>query len=31
MTSDRAPKRACLEVALPSGTVRLSAQAKGAG
>jgi glutamate N-acetyltransferase / amino-acid N-acetyltransferase len=31
MTSDRAPKRACLEVALPAGTVRLSAQAKGAG
>ena len=31
MTSDRAPKRACLEVALPGGTVRLSAQAKGAG
>jgi len=32
MTTDRAPKRACLEVAMPSGgTVRLSAQAKGAG
>jgi glutamate N-acetyltransferase/amino-acid N-acetyltransferase len=32
MTTDQAPKRACLEVALPSGaTVRLSAQAKGAG
>jgi glutamate N-acetyltransferase/amino-acid N-acetyltransferase len=31
MTSDRAPKRACLKVALPSGTVRLAAQAKGAG
>jgi glutamate N-acetyltransferase/amino-acid N-acetyltransferase len=31
MTSDRAPKRACLEVSLPNGTVRLSAQAKGAG
>jgi glutamate N-acetyltransferase/amino-acid N-acetyltransferase len=32
LTSDRGPKRACLEVALPSGgTVRLSAQAKGAG
>jgi glutamate N-acetyltransferase / amino-acid N-acetyltransferase len=31
MTSDRAPKRACIEVALPSGTVALSAQAKGAG
>lgn len=31
MTTDRAPKRACLEVDLPSGTVRLAAQAKGAG
>ena len=32
LTSDAAPKRACLEVALPSGTsVRLAAQAKGAG
>jgi glutamate N-acetyltransferase/amino-acid N-acetyltransferase len=31
MTSDRAPKRACLEVWLPDGRVRLSAQAKGAG
>jgi glutamate N-acetyltransferase / amino-acid N-acetyltransferase len=31
MTTDRAPKRACLEVALPSGRVRLAAQAKGAG
>jgi glutamate N-acetyltransferase/amino-acid N-acetyltransferase len=31
LTSDRGPKRACLEVALPSGTVRLAAQAKGAG
>ena len=31
MTSDRAPKRACLSVELPNGTVRLSAQAKGAG
>ncbi len=31
MTSDRAPKRACLEVALSGGTVRLSGQAKGAG
>jgi glutamate N-acetyltransferase/amino-acid N-acetyltransferase len=31
LTSDRGPKRACLSVALPSGTVRLSAQAKGAG
>jgi glutamate N-acetyltransferase / amino-acid N-acetyltransferase len=31
LTSDAAPKRACLEVKLPSGGVRLSAQAKGAG
>jgi glutamate N-acetyltransferase/amino-acid N-acetyltransferase len=31
LTSDLGPKRACLEVALPSGTVRLAAQAKGAG
>jgi glutamate N-acetyltransferase / amino-acid N-acetyltransferase len=31
MTSDKSPKRACLEVTLPSGTVRLSAQVKGAG
>ena len=31
MTTDQSPKRACLEVALPSGSVRLSAQAKGAG
>ncbi len=31
LTSDRGPKRACLEVRLPHGTVRLSAQAKGAG
>jgi glutamate N-acetyltransferase/amino-acid N-acetyltransferase len=31
MTSDQGPKRACLEVALPSGSVRISAQAKGAG
>jgi glutamate N-acetyltransferase/amino-acid N-acetyltransferase len=32
LTSDRAPKRACLEVHLPSGeSVRLAAQAKGAG
>jgi glutamate N-acetyltransferase/amino-acid N-acetyltransferase len=31
LTTDRGPKRACLEVALPSGTVRLAAQAKGAG
>jgi glutamate N-acetyltransferase/amino-acid N-acetyltransferase len=31
LTSDRAPKRACVEVELPGGRVRLSAQAKGAG
>ena len=31
LTSDRGPKRACLEVSLPGGAVRLSAQAKGAG
>jgi glutamate N-acetyltransferase/amino-acid N-acetyltransferase len=32
LTSDSGPKRACLEVALPSGAaVRLAAQAKGAG
>jgi len=31
MTSDRWPKRACLEVPLARGPVRLSAQAKGAG
>jgi glutamate N-acetyltransferase / amino-acid N-acetyltransferase len=31
LTSDAGPKRACLEVTLPSGVVRLSAQAKGAG
>jgi glutamate N-acetyltransferase/amino-acid N-acetyltransferase len=31
LTSDRAPKRACLEVELSDGRVRLSAQAKGAG
>ena len=32
MTTDQGPKRACLEVALPSGgSVRLSGQAKGAG
>jgi glutamate N-acetyltransferase/amino-acid N-acetyltransferase len=30
-TTDAFPKRAALDVALPSGTVRLSAQAKGAG
>ena len=31
LTSDSGPKRACLEVALPAGAVRLAAQAKGAG
>jgi glutamate N-acetyltransferase/amino-acid N-acetyltransferase len=31
LTSDNGPKRACLEVALDGGPVRLSAQAKGAG
>jgi glutamate N-acetyltransferase / amino-acid N-acetyltransferase len=32
LTTDKAPKRACLEVALPSGAVvRLAGQAKGAG
>jgi glutamate N-acetyltransferase / amino-acid N-acetyltransferase len=31
LTSDAAPKRACLEVRLPAGSVRLAAQAKGAG
>jgi glutamate N-acetyltransferase/amino-acid N-acetyltransferase len=31
MTTDRGPKRACLEVTLPGGTVRLAGQAKGAG
>ena len=31
LTSDSGPKRVCLEVGLPSGTVRLAAQAKGAG
>jgi glutamate N-acetyltransferase/amino-acid N-acetyltransferase len=30
-TTDRFPKRVSLDVELPSGTVRLSAQAKGAG
>jgi glutamate N-acetyltransferase/amino-acid N-acetyltransferase len=30
-TTDRFEKRACLEVALPSGSVRLAAQCKGAG
>ncbi len=31
LTSDYGPKRACLEVELPRGRVRLAAQAKGAG
>ncbi len=31
LSSDRGPKCACLRVALPGGTVTLSAQAKGAG
>jgi len=31
LTSDRGPKRACVAVRLPNGSVRLSAQAKGAG
>jgi glutamate N-acetyltransferase/amino-acid N-acetyltransferase len=31
LTSDAGPKRACLEVRLPTGSVRLAAQAKGAG
>jgi glutamate N-acetyltransferase/amino-acid N-acetyltransferase len=31
LTSDKAPKRACLDVELPSGRVRVAAQAKGAG
>jgi glutamate N-acetyltransferase / amino-acid N-acetyltransferase len=31
LTSDKSAKRACLEVELGGGTVRLSAQAKGAG
>jgi glutamate N-acetyltransferase / amino-acid N-acetyltransferase len=31
LTSDRGPKRACLEVELSGGRVRLAAQAKGAG
>jgi glutamate N-acetyltransferase / amino-acid N-acetyltransferase len=31
LTSDGGPKRACLEVELGAGTVRLAAQAKGAG
>src|SRR4051794_35705989 len=31
LTSDAGPKRACLEVTLEAGAVRLAAQAKGAG
>jgi glutamate N-acetyltransferase/amino-acid N-acetyltransferase len=31
LTSDAGPKRACLEVSLEAGTVKLAAQAKGAG
>jgi glutamate N-acetyltransferase / amino-acid N-acetyltransferase len=31
LTSDAGPKRACLEIELPSGPVTLAAQAKGAG
>ena len=31
LTTDRFPKRACLEVELPSGSVRLAGQAKGGG
>jgi len=31
LTSDKGPKRACLEVELSGGRVRLAAQAKGAG
>ena len=31
LTSDSGPKRACLEVELEGGRVRLAAQAKGAG
>jgi glutamate N-acetyltransferase/amino-acid N-acetyltransferase len=31
LTTDRGPKRACLEVALNGGTVRVAGQAKGAG
>ena len=31
MTTDKWPKRAALELSLPAGTVRLCAQAKGAG
>jgi glutamate N-acetyltransferase/amino-acid N-acetyltransferase len=31
VTTDRSPKRACLEVSLNAGSVRVSGQAKGAG
>jgi glutamate N-acetyltransferase / amino-acid N-acetyltransferase len=31
LTSDSGPKRACVQVQLPGGTVRVAAQAKGAG
>jgi glutamate N-acetyltransferase / amino-acid N-acetyltransferase len=31
LTTDQAPKRACLEVELQAGTVRVAGQAKGAG
>ena len=31
LTTDRWPKRACLELSLPSGPVRLAGQAKGGG
>ena len=31
LTTDRTPKRACVDVRLPSGHVRVAAQAKGAG
>jgi glutamate N-acetyltransferase / amino-acid N-acetyltransferase len=31
MTTDRGPKRGCLDVSLPSGRVRVAGQAKGAG
>ena len=31
MTTDRGPKRACVEVTLPSGKVRLAVQGKGGG
>jgi glutamate N-acetyltransferase / amino-acid N-acetyltransferase len=31
LTTDRGPKRVCVQVQLPSGNVRLAAQAKGAG